>query len=144
MNRSGRSNRRIALAVAALSVLVLTVSGCARDLRAEMDGKKAGEALCDLRNAEDGAEREAAAADLEKQLDDLNTKYAVFTAEDRADIRENLSDLAEHITDGNTTLAQQDLAVLRRSFGNIRDDVSDLGQAAVDGFFQGIDGCLEA
>ena len=122
--------------------LVLVASGCTRVQRAEQDGKKGGEALCDLREADDAESAAAALEDLEEQLSDLTRKYSTFTAEDRADIRENLSDLVEHVAQGNSELAQQDVTVIKRSIDNIEGDVSDTGQAAIEGFLQGIDDCV--
>ena len=122
--------------------LVLVASGCTRVQRAEQDGKKGGEALCDLREADDADSAAAALEDLEEQLSDLTRKYSTFTAEDRADIRENLSDLVEHVAQGNSELAQQDVTVIKRSIDNIEGDVSDTGQAAIEGFLQGIDDCV--
>ena len=122
--------------------LLLVATGCTRVQRAEQDGKKGGEALCDLREADDAEDAEEALQDLEEQLSDLTRKYSTFTAEDRADIRENLSDLVEHVEQGNAELAQQDVTVIKRSIDNIDGDVSDTGQAALDGFLQGIDDCV--
>ena len=66
----------------------------------------------------------------------------MFTAEDRADIDENLEDLREHIAQGNKELIQQDLTVIRRSLSNVDDDLDDTSQAAWDGVKQGVDNCI--
>ena len=63
--------------------------------------------------------------DVNEQLDDLANKYVFYTAEDRADVQNNLADLAEHVIQGQPNLAQQDLAVLERSVDNIREDVNE-------------------
>jgi hypothetical protein len=123
------------------AALLLAATGCAEKYSAERDGKDLGEALCDLREAEPD-EVDAALADVEDELGDLADSYALFTAEDRADIDENLSDLAEHVADGNTALIQQDLAVIRRSAGNVREDVDETASAAWDGILQGLDTCV--
>jgi uncharacterized protein YicC (UPF0701 family) len=133
-----RSGRALGLAVV---LVVVAAPGCAQKYRAEQDGQDVGEALCDLREADEG-EAPQALADLEAEIDDVAEEYAVFTAEDRADITENVSDLAEHVSNGDTTLAQQDLAVIQRSLDNISDDVSDTAHAAIDGVLQGVDDCL--
>jgi hypothetical protein len=135
-----RTRRRVAGFLAA-TVVLLGAGGCARQYRAEQDGKDAGEALCDVRGADSPEAAEAAIADFESALDELDEKYGAFTAEDRADISENLSDLQEHIANDNDALIQQDIAVIRRSLENIRDDLSGTSQAAVDGFLQGLDNC---
>ena len=134
--------RPLVAAAAIAALLLLVATGCTRSQRAEQDGRKGGEAVCDLRDADDPEEASEALADLQEQLSDLTRKYSSFTAEDRADIEENLSDLAEHVAQDNEELAQQDLAVIKRSIDNIDGDVSDTGQAAIDGFLQGVDDCV--
>jgi hypothetical protein len=132
-------HRRL-LAIAGLGILVLAPA-CAQKYQAERDGKDAGEAYCDVRQADTAEEAAAAVEDLNNELDEIADQVAIFTAEDRADIDENLTDLVEHAMQGNDVLATQDVAVIRRSLDNIRDDVGDTGQAAIDGFFQGLDDC---
>jgi hypothetical protein len=121
----------------------LLLGACAQTLRAERDGRDVGRAVCDVRDADSAEEAADALADLESELDDLADEAAMFTAEDRADIDENLSDLAEHVAGGNEDLAQQDLAVIQRSLDNIRDDLGQTSQAAVDGMLQGLMECEE-
>jgi hypothetical protein len=130
-----------ATALAAALVLVL-LSGCTRNQRAERDGKEAGEAVCDVRDADDAAEADEARADALEELGDLADTYLRFTAEDRADVAENVDDLVEHVVDGNEALARQDVAVIARSLGNIDDDLGDASQAAASGFVQGVDDCV--
>lgn len=130
-----------ALALAAALALVL-LPACTRNQRAERDGKETGEAMCDLKDADDAEEADEARADALDQLGDLADKYLRFTAEDRADVAENVDDLVEHIADGNEALARQDVAVITRSLQNIDDDLGDASQAAVSGFLQGIDDCI--
>ena len=124
-------------------VVAVALSGCARKYQAERDGKDVGEALCDVRDAEDDAAAQQALADLRDEVDDLSADVTVFTAEDRADIDENVEDLAEHVLQGNEVLAQQDMTVIVRSLDNIGDDLSDAGDAAVDGVLQGLDDCVD-
>lgn len=137
--------RRAATALVALVAVVglLASVGCTRQQRAEQDGKKAGEALCDVRDADSPEEASEAIADFNEQLDDLNRKYSSFTAEDRADIDENLDDLAEHVAQGNEVLIQQDLAVIARSIDNIKGDVGNVAEGAREGFLQGAQDCLD-
>ena len=131
-----------ALAVALL-VLVGLTTGCSQKYSAERDGKKAGKAMCDVRNADNLDDAKAAADRVQKQLDDLASKYALYTAEDRQDIQNNLADLAEHGIQGNNQLANQDLAVLQRSAENIRNDTSEVSQAAWDGILEGLSTCTD-
>ena len=137
------SRKWSSLVVLALVVVGLTLTaGCAKKYAAEKDGKDVGQAVCDVKDADNQTEASDALADVKKQLDDVRSNYAVFTQEDRNDITENLNDLVEHVVQGNDALVQQDLTVIRRSLENIREDLGDAGKAAVDGFFEGVDDCV--
>ena len=131
------------LSLAAIPVAVLLVTGCSQKYSAERDGKQLGEAICDLREAESPDEAQSALDDINKRYDDLANKYALYTAEDRADVQNNLADLFEHVIQGQGNLAQQDLAVLERSADNIREDVNETSRAAWDGVFQGLSDCTQ-
>jgi hypothetical protein len=124
-------------------VVLVALPACAQKYTAERDGKDVGEALCDVRDADGEAEVQPAVEELENEIDDLAANYAVFTAEDRADIRENLTDLVEHVIQGDELLVQQDITVIVRSLDNISDDLGDSGEAAIDGFLQGLDDCVD-
>ena len=136
------SNRRILATTVTIGALVLA-AGCSQKYSAERDGKQLGEAVCDLREAETQEDASEALAEVEEQLDDLGNKYAMYTAEDRADINNNLADLAEHSIQGQPNLAQQDLTVLERSADNIREDVNETSQAAWEGLLQGLSDCTQ-
>lgn len=135
-------NRRLLIAVAAIASIAL-IAGCSQKYSAERDGKKLGEAVCDLRDATTQEAADDALDEINDQLDDLSTKYAVFTAEDRADVQNNLADLAEHTIQGNDVLAQQDLAVLERSADNIAEDSNEVRSAAWEGLLQGLAECTQ-
>jgi hypothetical protein len=128
--------------VAALALIAMT-AGCSQKYSAERDGKKAGKAICDVKDADSAEEAQAAADDVREQLDDLASKAALFTAEDRQDIENNLADLAEHSIQGNDLLVQQDIAVLERSVDNIRDDASEVSSAAWEGVLEGLSTCTD-
>jgi len=125
-----------------ITALGFTV-GCSQKYSAERDGKKLGEAVCDLREATSEEDARAALDDINGQLDDLGNKYALYTAEDRADIQNNLADLAEHRIQGNVALMQQDLAVLERSIDNIAEDSNETTRAAWDGLLEGLAECTQ-
>ena len=130
----------------ATSVIVgalLFGSACSQKYSAERDGKKLGEAVCDLREADNPEDAQEALDDVNEQLDDLGNKFALYTAEDRADIDNNLADLAEHQVQDQPTLMQQDLAVLERSASNIREDVNETSAAAWEGVLQGLSSCTQ-
>jgi hypothetical protein len=143
MRANGRTRSHAIVFGALVLVALVAAPACARKYQAERDGKDAGEALCDVRDADTAEEADEAISDLNEALDEVSQNYATFTAEDRADIEENLIDLQEHVAQGNELLIQQDITVLRRSMDNIRDDLGDAGKAAIDGFYQGIDDCVD-
>lgn len=134
-------SRTIAAAVTAGALLF--AAGCSQKYSAERDGKKLGQAICDLREADTPEAAQEAREDIDEQLDDLENKFAMFTAEDRADINNNLADLAEHNIQGQPNLMQQDLAVLERSINNIKDDVNETSRAAWEGVLQGLADCTQ-
>jgi len=133
---------RITVAAFSLVTIVL-MSGCGNKYAAERDGKKLGEAICDVRQSDTAEEAQASLADVTKELDDLGDKYALYTAEDRRDIQNNLADLAEHTIQGQENLAQQDLTVLERSAKNIGQDSNETSQAAWDGLREGLSDCTQ-
>ncbi|WP_421120978.1 hypothetical protein ACE2AJ_06770 [Aquihabitans daechungensis] len=133
---------RALFAIAAAGVLSFVAVGCGQQLRAEGDGRDLADAVCDLRDATSAEEASAAVDDIQKQVDDLAKRYGVATGEDRADIQNNLADLAEHAVQGNEVLVQQDLAVLQRSAEHVRNDAGDVQQAAWTGFADGINECI--
>jgi 2',3'-cyclic-nucleotide 2'-phosphodiesterase (5'-nucleotidase family) len=136
--------RSLLLRAGALAmVAVVALPACGRKYQAERDGKDVGEAVCDVRDADTPDEAKSAATDLNDEIKDLQDNYAVLTAEDRKDIDENVTDLLEHVRQGNEALVQQDLTVIHRSLENIRHDLGDAGKAAIDGIFEGVDDCLD-
>lgn len=133
--------KKTTTAIAVALALVLVAGGCSQKYSAERDGKKLGEAACDVRNADSRDEADAALDDLNAQLEDVGNKYSLFTAEDRQDVQNNLADLHEHAIQGNTALMQQDLAVLQRSIANIADDTNEVTRAVREGILEGLADC---
>jgi hypothetical protein len=134
---------RLALIVALAATVLTAATACSGKYSAERDGKDLGQSLCDLREATSQEEARDALADVKEQLDDLAGRYTIFTAEDRADIDENLSDFAEHVAQGDDALIQQDLAVMERSADVLRESVNEVSAAAWDGFTQGLADCTQ-
>ena len=133
--------RTLPITFALVGLLLLV--GCSQKYSAERDAKKLGQAICDLRTATNETDARDALDDIDNQLNDLGNKYTLFTAEDRADIQNNLADLHEHVIQGNGTLAQQDLAVLERSAGNIAEDTNETRSAAWEGLLEGLSDCTQ-
>ena len=134
---------KILTASLAVVVVVLLAAGCSQKYSAERDGKKLGQAVCDLRNASSKEDVESAFNDINNQLNDLGNKYSLFTAEDRKDVQNNLADLHEHAIQGNTGLMRQDLAVLERSVPNIVNDSNEVSKAAWEGLLEGLASCTQ-
>ena len=63
--------------------------------------------------------------------------------EDVRDIKENLSDLAEHAANGNSALAQQDVAVIRRNVESIVRVTQSRTQRFYQGLDQGLSNCTD-
>jgi hypothetical protein len=117
------------------------LGGCSQKYGAERDGKKLGEALCDLKEADSADAAESALSEINDQISKIENNYSVWTAEDRARIDENLADLAGHVADDNQALEQQDVAVITRNLEQAKDDASEITRATIDGIQQGLDGC---
>lgn len=136
-------NKLTITSIAAVTALALVVGGCSQRYSAERDGKKLGEAVCDLRKATTEEDAQKALDDIDNQLDDLGNKHALFTSEDRRDVQNNLADLHEHAIQGNTALMQQDLVVLERSIKNIANDSNEVSRAAWEGALEGMADCTQ-
>lgn len=136
-------NPKHLVAPAIAVVIGLSATGCSQKYGAERDGKKAGEAICDVRDADSPDAAKSALAEVKNQLGDLANKHAMYTSEDRRDIQNNLADLHEHAIQGNTALIQQDLAVLRRSIVNVSDDSDEVASAAWEGVLEGLSDCVD-
>jgi hypothetical protein len=141
--RNPVTKSKIFIAATATLAVIFLAAGCSQKYSAERDGKKLGQAVCQLRNADSKDAADAAMKDIGSQLEDLGNKYTFFTAEDRADVQNNLADLHEHAIQGNTALMQQDLAVLQRSVDNISDSSNEVTQAARDGVLEGLADCTQ-
>ena len=96
-----------------------------------------------MRQADTPEEAQSAMDEVNKRLDDLGGKFAMYTAEDRADIANNLADLAEHRVQGQPNLMYQDLTVLERSIDNIKSDVNETSRAAWEGVLEGLSDCTQ-
>jgi hypothetical protein len=138
MRRTSRLLRGTALAAA----LCLLLWGCA-EFRIERHGKDAGEALCDLKSADSSEEAQQALDDVDQELEDALDIAGRPVSEDVSDLEENLRDLAEHVSEGQDDLVDQDIAAIRR---NVEAAVRASGGAAerfYDGVVQGLGDCSD-
>jgi hypothetical protein len=134
--------RLIILTVAALGIAVV-LSGCGEKYAAERDGKELGQAVCDLRDADNEQETDEAQAEVNDKLNDLIEKYAFMTADDRQQLEDTLDQLRGNVADQNFGLAQQDLATLEADVNDIRERANEVSRAAWDGFSQGVSDCTQ-
>jgi hypothetical protein len=142
MRPTTRRPIRYVSTIAAGFLAIGLLGGCSQKYGAERDGKKLGEALCDLKEADSQESADAAMQEINEQLSDIENKYSIWTAEDRARIDENLADLAGHVADDNQVLERQDVAVITRNLEQAKDDASEITRATIDGIEEGLDGCL--
>ena len=117
----------------AVAVGGLLAAGCA-EYRIERNGKDAGEALCDLKDADTKEEVDKALDDVRKEVEDAQRIVGRPVGEDVDDIEENIADLAAHRIDDQELLAEQDIAAIRRNF----EAASSRTRAAVERFYDGV------
>jgi hypothetical protein len=134
--------RRVTATVVGVLVVGGVVAGCA-GFRVERDGRKTGDAICDLRNASSAEEAQSALADAQKWIDKAAKITGRPVDEDVDDIQENLADLAGHVADGNDALVQQDLAVIQRNVQSIEGTTSNRVQRFYQGLDQGLSNCSD-
>lgn len=132
--------RTIGLAVVALAS-TLVVSGCAKQFLAERAGKKLGESICDLVTADSPEEADKAMEEINDQIDSLQSKYELWTTDERSEIDQTVDDLQSEISEGDRAAARDDLVQLRRLVGEAQQDSSDVTEAAIDGVRQGLESC---
>jgi hypothetical protein len=136
-------NRRIAgAAIGVVAVMALVLTGCA-GARAEHQGKQVGKAICDLKGADS---KEEAQKQLKKINEDFSDALRITGMDVNQDVRsvdENLNDLAEHAAQGNSSLLQQDLAVIRRNLSQAIHDTNDNVQHYYQGVREGLDDCYD-
>jgi hypothetical protein len=135
------ANRYLAVPVVLAGIVL--VAGCSQKYGAERDGKKLGQAICDVRNATSAEAAQNALGDVRSQLGDLSSKYTLYTAEDQRDVDKNLADLAEHSVQGNAALKQQDLTVIDRSVDNLAETTNEVARAAWEGVQEGLADCTQ-
>jgi hypothetical protein len=138
------SNRRLRRVTTLVSVVVLAaaLTACA-GFRVERDGRKTGDAICDLHDATSASDAQSALADAQHWLDKAKTVTGRPVGRDVRDVNENLSDLAQHAANGNSTLARQDVAVIRRNVQSIVRVTSGHTQRFFQGLDEGLSNCSD-
>ena len=141
MSRASRSTRRLVRIVPVI-LLLLGLAACA-GFRVERDGRKTGDAICDLKSASSASDAQSAQADAQRWLDKAKTITGRAVGRDVRDVNENLSDLAQHAANGNSTLAHQDIAVIRRNVQSVVRVTSGHTQRFFQGLDEGLSNCSD-
>lgn len=126
---------------AALLAVGAILGACAGEIRAERQGRQLGEAICDVKGADDADDARRQLDQAKREMKDLQRIVGRPLEEDVEDIEENLDDLVEHVLDGNDALVEQDIAVIQRNVEAVRRTLTGKGEAAYDGIDEGLGGC---
>jgi len=141
MSRASRSTRRL-VRIVPVVLLLIGLAACA-GFRVERDGRKTGDAICDLKSASSASDAQSALADAQRWLDKAKTITGRPVGRDVRDVNENLSDLAQHAANGNSTLAHQDIAVIRRNVQSVVRVTSGHTQRFFQGLDEGLSNCSD-
>jgi len=141
LSRASRSTRRL-VRIVPVVLLLIGLAACA-GFRVERDGRKTGDAICDLKSASSASDAQSALADAQRWLDKAKTITGRPVGRDVRDVNENLSDLAQHAANGNSTLARQDIAVIRRNVQSIVRVTSGHTQRFFQGLDEGLSNCSD-
>ena len=141
MSRRTESPRRLVHLVP-IALLVIGLAACA-GFRVERDGRKTGDAICDLKSASSASDAQSAQADAQRWLDKAKTITGRAVGRDVRDVNENLSDLAQHAANGSSTLARQDIAVIRRNVQSVVRVTSGHTQRFFQGLDEGLSNCSD-
>jgi light-regulated signal transduction histidine kinase (bacteriophytochrome) len=136
-----RGNRGLGVVLASLVVGAVVLSGCGGEIRAERQGRQFGDAVCDVKQADDPDEARRQLEQAQREMNDLQRIVGRPLQEDVSDIEENLQDLVEHAVGGNDALQDQDIAVIQRNIDAVRRTLSGKAVAAYDGIQEGLGDC---
>jgi hypothetical protein len=127
---------------AVLGAFALVGTACS-EYRVERQGKDFGEAMCDLKNADNEEEVREAAEDAQNELEDAARIAGRPIGEDVDDVEENLADLAAHVIDDQPALVQQDIAAIRRNVEAAASRADGVVQRFYEGTVQGLGDCSD-
>jgi hypothetical protein len=125
-----------------IAAIALIGSACA-EYRVERQGKDFGEALCDVKNADNADEVQSAAAKAQEELEDAVRIAGRPVSEDVDDVEENVADLAAHVIDDQEALVDQDIAAIRRNFEAAVTRADGLVERFYQGTVQGLGDCSD-
>jgi len=136
-----RSKRIGGAAVAVALTSALALGACGGQIRAERKGKKVGDAICDVKNADNADEAKRQLDQAQRKMQDLQRIVGRPINEDVSDINENLGDLVEHTGQGQSALARQDIAAIQRNVQAVARSLTGRARAAYDGVQEGLADC---
>ena len=135
-----RISKPIGVLLAGVALGSIALGGCGQ-VRAERQGKQMGEAICDVKQADNADDARRQLEQAQREMNDLQRIVGRPVNEDIDDIDENLSDMIEHVVNGNEALLDQDIAVIQRNIDAIRRTLTGKAQAAYDGVLEGLGDC---
>jgi hypothetical protein len=121
-------------------LLVFPLLSACGTMRAELQGRQLGDAICDLRNANSG-DVQKAADKVQREANDVQRIVGRPVQNDVKDYNQNLADLVKHVQGGNSVLAGQDVRAMNRNFDAVSRTLSGKGRAAYDGVREGLAAC---
>jgi len=124
-----------------VAVAVVLLGACGGQIRAERKGKKAGEAVCDVKTAGSADEAQRQLSQAQRKLNDVQRIVGRPINEDLRDINQNMTDLIEHVRQGNKALARQDIAVIERNVQAVGRTLTGKARSAYDGMQEGLAEC---
>ena len=131
---------RRAATVITLTAVALGVAGCA-GWRSEKQGRDVGRAVCDVKNADNADQAQRALNKLNRRMDDAQRIIGRKVGEDVQDIQNNLNDLVNHASDGQKTLAKQDVAAIQRNVQTVANQAPGLTGRFYQGVNEGLGDC---
>jgi hypothetical protein len=131
--------RRVVV-LTAVGALGLGVAGCA-GFRVERNGKDVGQAICDMKTASNANQAQRAFDKYQRNANKAATITGRNVGEDVQDIDNNLNDLKQHVSQGNKTLAKQDVAVIQRNVEQVAKNAPGLTGRFYQGVLEGLGSC---
>jgi hypothetical protein len=133
--------RRPVLLGGLVVLLLLAGAACSGELRAERQGRQVGDAICDIRSADDADDAARQLDQAQRAMNDVDRIVGRPIQEDVSDIVENLDDLVEHRLDGQDALQEQDIAVIARNVDAVQRTLNGKAEAAYEGILEGLAAC---
>ena len=134
-------NRFRGSALAGLTVVALLIAAGCAGIRTESDGRQVGTGICDLKEATSQNQAERYLRKIDRNLQQAQRKTGLPVSQDINQIDRQLDDLSKHATNGSSTLAQQDVAVLQRNVSQAIQTTTGNAQRFYQGLQQGLSNC---